>query len=376
MILGPLLGVGGLAAIGGCVVPAIPGTTEDPCNQPGVICTVAGTGRSAFDGDGKTPLETSLYFPLDVVFDETGHALILDWNNIRIRRINEVGRIETIMGTDFEGLPMNGSPAKETPLHHASDIEFDRQMRLFVAGDHVPVIFRVDTDHRVFIVAGSDGFGYEGDGGPAVDALVSTPFGVLPDNRGGFYFSDLDAHVVRYVDPDGIVDTVAGNGIRGYGGDGGPATQAQLSGPSRMRLLTDGSLLICDTENNVIRRLAAEGNITTFAGTGASGYGGDGGPAVAATFTRPYDVNLGPDGAVYVADTGNNVIRRIDDAGVVTTIVGTGVAGFGGDLGSAKVCQLDGPSSVTFDADGALWISDTFNQRVRRVVEALSLVER
>ncbi|NOT00756.1 MAG: hypothetical protein HOP29_09020, partial [Phycisphaerales bacterium] len=318
--------IGAMFPMVGCTTGTPPiGDADDGCNQSGVICTVAGTGLSLFDGDGKAPLATSLYFPLDVLFDETGQPLILDWNNGRIRRINEFGLVETIMGTDHEGHPVEGARATESPLHHASDIEFDAQQQLYVAGDHVPVVFRVDVDDLVHVVAGGEDFGNDGDGGPAVEAALSVPFGVLPDEVGGFYFSDSDAHVVRYVDADGIIQTVAGNGTRGYSGDSGPGSAAQLSSPSRMRLLPDGSLLICDTDNNVIRRLDTTGTITTFAGTGESGLAGDGGPAIAATLTRPYDLQIGPDGAIYVADTGNNVIRRIDATGTISTIAGTGV---------------------------------------------------
>lgn len=365
--------LGAMFSAVGCTSAPAP-IDDDGCNRPGVICTVAGTGLSLFDGDGKSALATSFYFPLDVVFDETGHPLILDWNNIRVRRINEFGLIETIMGTDFEGLPTNGARATETPLHHASDIEFDADMRLYVAGDHVPVVFRVETDDRVFVVAGGQELGYDGDGGPAVEAALSVPFGVVPDDMGGFYVSDSDAHVVRYVSADGIIQTVAGDGTRGYSGDAGPGTTAQLSGPSRMRWLSNGELLICDTENNVIRRLDMTGTITTFAGTGESGLSGDGGPATASTLTRPYDVQVGPDGAIYVADTGNNVIRRVDSSGTITTIVGTGVEGFAGDGAAAGQCRLNGPSSVTFDVDGSMWIGDTFNHRIRRVADAMALV--
>jgi hypothetical protein len=361
---------------GGCGDPmGSGGGGDDPCDRSGVVCTVAGTGMSVFDGDGMSALRTSFYFPLDVQFDAEGRALILDWNNIRIRRINATGEIETIMGTDFEGIPTNGALAKDTPLHHASDIEFDADMRLYVAGDHVPVVFRVDTDGRVFIVAGNDDYGYSGDGGLATEATASTPFGVAPDDRGGFYFSDVDTHTVRYVDADGMIEAVAGDGTRGHSGDGGPAVEAQLNGPSRMRLLEDGSLLICDTENDAVRRLDLDGTIHAYAGTGETGYTGDGGPAVAATLVRPYDAQIGPDGSIFIADTGNHVIRRIDEAGVISTVVGVGVSGFGGDGGPASGCLLNGPSSVTFDDEGAMWIADTFNHRVRRVADAMSLIE-
>lgn len=357
--------------VGACGSQATNGTagttTGDPCDTAGVICTVAGTGMKLFDGDGRDALETSFYYPLDVEFDTSGRPLILDFNNLRVRRLNDDGTIETIMGLDFEAAPLDGAIASETPLHHASDIEMDDAGQLYVAGDHVAVVFIVGTDNRVHIVAGTDEFGYEGDGGPALEARMTAPFGVLPDSEGGFYISDADANVVRYVDPEGIIHTAAGDGMVGYAGDGGPATEAQLNTPSRMALDNAGRLYICDTNNHAIRRVEADGTIQTFAGTGEQGYAGDGGPATAAQLNTPYDLRFVPNGDLYVADTGNNVIRRIDIDGVIETVIGTGQAGFAGDEADAKQCELNRPSGVNFSDDGAMWISDTFNNRVRRV---------
>jgi sugar lactone lactonase YvrE len=277
------------------------------------------------------------------------------------------------MGLDYEDFPTPGALASETPLHHASDIEMDPQGRLFVAGNHAPLVFRVGTDNRVQIVAGNENFSYSGDGGPATEAETVAPFGVLPLPDGSFYFSDLEAHVVRYVDPQGIIHTVAGTGERGDGGDGGPGTEARLNSPTRLRLDGQGRLYICDTDNHAIRRLDADGLITTVVGTGTLGYSGDGGPANLAMIHTPYDVRFAPSGDLYFADTGNNVIRKVDADGILTTVVGTGVPGFAGDEGDARTCQLDRPSGVIFDGDGNLWISDTFNQRVRRVTGILAL---
>jgi sugar lactone lactonase YvrE len=322
---------------------------------------------SIFDGDGRPALETSFYFPIDLVFDGEGRPLIIDWNNLRVRRIDADGTVRTVMGTGFEDFPSDGALAVDTPLHHASDIEFDEQGRLYVAGDHVPVVFRVDVDQRVFTVAGGADYGYSGDGGPALQAELSTPFGVLPDAAGGFYVSDTDAHVVRYVDAEGVIHTAAGTGTRGYAGDGGPATAAQLAGPSRLRFGPDGALYFCETKNHVVRRLKADGTIDTVAGSGERGYTGDGGPATAATFNGPYDLRFAPDGDLYVADTGNNVIRRVDAAGIVTTVVGSGEPDFSGDGGPAARAALRRPSSLIFALDGSLWICDTSNHRVRRI---------
>jgi len=347
-------------------VAATPTATALQCEIDGVICTVAGTGNAQFDGDGRPALDTSLYFPIDVVFDRTGLPLILDWNNLRLRRINADGTVTTIMGSDIEDFPTDGALAVDTPLHHASDVEFDSDGRLYVAGDHVPVVFRVGTDDRVFTVAGTEDYGYEGDGGPALEAKLSTPFGVLPDSAGGFYISDVDAHVVRYVDAAGIITTVAGTGERGYSGDGLPGHEAQVAGPSRLQVGPDGLLYFCETRNHVVRRLNANGTIETFAGTGARGYR-DGVPAREAELDTPYDLRFAPNGDLYIADTGNNVIRRIDASGIVTTVVGTGAAGFAGDGGPAASSVLRRPSAVVFDAAGSMWIADTSNQRVRRV---------
>jgi len=358
----PLLGAAALS--GGC-----PATTTgpSPCDNPGTICTVAGTGKSLFDGDGKQALLTSLYYPLDIEFDSAGRPLILDFNNLRVRRVNDDETIETVLGLDFEAFPEEGALATQTALHHASDIEFDPQGRLFVAGDHAPLVFLVDTDNTVHWVAGSGDFGNDGDGGPALEARLNTPWGALPDGQGGVYISDLEAHVIRYVDSQGVITTVAGTGTAGYSGDDGPGAQAQLDGPTHMALDAQGRLFICDTNNHAIRRLDRDGVIRTIAGTGEAGYSGDGGPAVSAALNQPFDVRFSPQGDLYIADRDNNVIRRIDSAGNIETVVGTGGRGFAGDGGDARECMLNRASGIKFAPDGSLWIADTYNQRVRRV---------
>ncbi len=375
-ILSSNAGIVLLAFLSGCPNKSADSTFASPCDELGVICTVAGTGRSLFDGDGRPALRTSLYFPLDVDFDSAGRPLILDWNNIRIRRINPDTSIQTIMGLDYEDFPVNGTLARETPLHHASDIAFDLMGRMYVAGNHAPVVIRIDLDNRVLVIAGNEAFGNDGDGGWATDARLTSPFGVLPLADGSFYFTDIDAHVVRLVDAEGMITTVAGNGTPAYSGDGEMGAEARINGPTRLARDGQGNVYFCDTNNHVIRRLATDGVISTFAGTGEIGYSGDDGPANAARLSSPYDVRFAANGDCYLADTGNNVIRRIDKNGRITTVVGTGAAGFEGDEGAATECRLDGPSAVYFDAHGNMWIADTFNQRVRRVAGYLSFQER
>jgi streptogramin lyase len=159
----------------------------------------------------------------------------------------------------------------------------------------------------------------------------------------------------------------SGQWATGYSGDGDLGTKARLAGPARLKFGPDGALYFCETKNHVIRRLYPDGTIDTFAGTGARGYSGDGGPATAAQFDGPYDLRFAPNGDMYVADTGNNVIRRIDTAGMVSTVVGNGMPLFAGDGGPASASSLRRPSAVIFDSDGSMWIADTSNHRVRRV---------
>lgn len=346
-------------------------TLSPDCSIPGTICTVAGTGLSLFDGDGRGATQTSLYFPIDLAFDTTDAPLILDWNNLRLRRIKPDGRVETIMGTDVEDIPVDGMLAKDTPLHHASDVEIDPTGIMYLAGDHAPIVFRVGLDHRVLTIAGSGQVGYSGDNGPARAAKLGTPFGVYPDGEGGCYIADVATHTVRLVDRKGVIRTVAGSGERGYTGDGGPASQATLGGPVRLTKDAEGNLYIVESYNHVIRKIDRHGIISTFAGNGVGAYKGDGGAATAASLNGPYDAHFAPDGSLFIADSDNSVIRKVDPAGVITTVAGTGEDGYGGDHGSALSAKLSCPSAVEPAPDGSLWIADSCNHRVRRVAAAV-----
>ncbi len=371
-----------------------PNPPAESCQVDGVICTVAGTCRAQFDGDGRQALDTSFYFPIAVAFEPSdGLPLILDWNNLRLRRIDADGTIETIMGTGAENsdLPMEGGLAIDTSLHHANDIEYDAAGSFFLSGDHLPIVMRVDPDGRVHLVAGTQTTGYSGDGGPALMAQLTTPYGVEPDDQGGFYVSDVDANVVRYVGADAKIQTVAGDGTQNccapggldpcppdtvscYTGDHGLGTKARLWGPARVKLGPDGALYFCETRNHVVRRLHPDGTIDTFAGNGTRGYSGDHAPATQAQLNGPYDIRFAPNGDAYVADTNNQVIRRIDSNGIITTVVGNGMTDFAGDGGPAANSALFRPSSIIFDREGSMWIADTSNQRVRRVWHYLDTI--
>lgn len=229
-------------------------------------------------------------------------------------------------------------------------------------------IRRVTPDGALIVRVAGDGTdvpGLSGDGGPATAAQINRPQGVTPLADGSYVIADTGNHRIRRVTPDGIIRTIAGT-TQGYGGDGGPAVAAQLHSPRDVAQLIDGSLLVADTGNHRIRRIAPDGTISTFAGTGVPGAAGDGGSAVSAQLTLPRDVAPLADGGIVIADTGNDRVRRVGPDGVIATIAG-GTKGAAGDGGPAVSAQLNAPSGVTPLTNGALLIADTGNNRIRRI---------
>jgi DNA-binding beta-propeller fold protein YncE len=330
-----------------------------------------GTGRRAQGEDGKPPLETSLYYPIDLLFDAQERLVVLDYNNQYVRRLDADGITRVIMGTGFEAPVENGSKALETSLHHAYSFDYDAAGNLYLAGNHVSQIIRLGTDDRAWIVAGLETEGYSGDGGDALAAEMQFPCGVAVAASGRpLFVADTYNSAVRVIDETGTIHTIAGDGTHGYTGDGGPAAQARLDHPFRIRYDEPaGDLYIVDRYNHAIRKIDAQGVMTTVAGTGVAGYGGDGGPAAQAQLNDPLDARPGPDGMLYIADAGNNRVRRVDPStGVITTVAGTGVEGNSGDGGPAVDAELHYPAAVNFDAGGNLWVSDSYNSTIRKIL--------
>ena len=216
-------------------------------------------------------------------------------------------------------------------------------------------------------VAGTGTQGYSGDGGPAVQAQISTNIDVAVDGAGSLYLTDYYNHRIRRIRPDGIIETIAGTGVAGFSGDGGLAVDAQLQEPMAVTIAPDGSIYISDRSNLRIRRIRLDGIIETVAGTGVAGFSGDGGLAIQADLNWAQGIAIDVDGSVYIADTQNQRIRRIPPDGIIETFAGTGVAGFSGDDGPAIQAQLRNPNDVFLDGNGNLYIADTNNNRIRRV---------
>ncbi len=331
----------------------------------GIITIVAGSREY---GDEGPATEANLYMPTGAAIDACGNLYIADNYNQRIRKVDTNGVITTVAGNGIEGYSGDGGPATGAQLHYPSGMAVDTLGNLYIADWGNNRVRKVDTNGIITTAAGNGIEGYSGDGGPATQAQLGYPPGVAVDTQGNLYIADDYNHRIRKVDTNGIISTFAGNGIGGFGGDGGPATQAQLLWPSGVAVDTLGNLYIADTYNNRIRKVDKNGTITTVAGNGDEDYGGDGGPAVQAALQFPLDVAIDASGNLYIADYYNYRIRKVDTNGIITTVAGNGEEGYSGDGGPATQAMLFEPQGVAVDASGNLYIADTENNRVRKVV--------
>jgi streptogramin lyase len=342
---------------------------------PGTITAFAGTGEKGFAGDGGPATKAQLNQPFDVAFDRAGNLYFSDTFNHRIRRVDaKTGTITTVAGNGTKGFSGDGGKATDASLDEPYGIELDADGNLFIVDRLNYCVRRVDaktgTISTVVGTGGKSGFG--GDGDPATAALLREPNGICLDGKGKLYVADVADQRVRVVDlKTGVIGTLAGNGKRVSAGDGGPYKDATFAGPRAVAVGPDGSLYVVEREGNGVRRIDfAAGTITRFAGTGKKGYTGDGGPAKDATFDGPKEIDVDRDGNVYVVDTENEAIRRIDaKTGVVTTVAGKGrtkTSGLG-DGGPATAATLGRPHGVAAGPDGAIYIGDTNSHRIRRV---------
>ena len=330
----------------------------------GVISTVAGDGTQGFGGDGGPAVAAQLSFPIDVALDGADNLYIVDGSNQRIRKVDAAGVISTVAGDGTQGFGGDGGPATAAQLDTPRGVAPDGAGNLYIADGGNRRIRKVDSAGAISTVAGG---GPIGDGGAAVAAQLDFPNGVAPDGAGNLYIADTFNHRIRKVDAAGVISTVAGDGTRGYGGDGGAAVAAQLFSPYGVAPDGAGNLYIADTVNHRIRKVDAAGVISTVAGDGTRGYGGDGGPAVAAQLSSPRALALDEAGNLYIADSSNSRIRKVDAAGVISTVAGDGTRGFGGDGGPAVAAQLYLPYGVALDGAGNLYIADRNNNRIRKV---------
>jgi hypothetical protein len=334
------------------------------------ISTVAGTGTAGYSGDGGPATAAQLGVPVSVEALPDGGYLTFEQGGGVMRRVSPDGIITTIAGNGAAGYTGDGGPATSASMNAPSGGEMTADGGYLIADANNNAIRRVAPDGTMSTVVGDGTAAFGGDNGPANLAQVRFPYDVAVQPDGGYLIADVDNARIRRVGSDGVITTVAGGGS---GGDGGPATNASLFKPSGVAVTADGGFLIADTYNNRVRKVDAGGTITTVAGTGAAGATGDGGPATAATLNRPTRVALTPGGGFVIADELNNRVRRVAPDGTITTVAGTGTAGYNGDGGPAIAADLNNVIGVDVALDGDILIADTSNHRIRFVDAAAPL---
>jgi streptogramin lyase len=339
------------------------------------ITSPVGTGEKGFAGDGGPANKAKLDQPFDVAFDKAGNLYFSDTFNHRIRRVDaKTGVITTVAGNGKKGFGGDGGKATDAMLNEPYGIELDAEGNLYIVDRLNYCVRKVDAKTAfITTVAGTGGkSGFGGDGGAADKALLVEPNGLCLDAKGNLYIADVAGHRVRVVDlKAGTVATLIGTGKGATNGDGGPLKDATTFGPRAIAMHPDGSLILVERNGHCLRRIdLAKGTIDRFAGTGKKGYAGDGGKALDATFDGPKEIDIDRDGNVFVVDTENEAIRRIDaKSGVVTTVAGKGrtkTPGLG-DGGSATAATLGRPHGVAVGPDGAIYIGDTNSHRIRKV---------
>jgi uncharacterized protein (TIGR03437 family) len=338
----------------------------------GLIDTVAGNGTFGYAGDGGNAMLAVLSAPTGLALNN-GSLYVADTNNGRVRQIAG-GSISTVAGNGTPGYMGDGGPAVSARLDNPTGLAFDPAGNLYIADAGNDNVRSVDPSGMIATFAGngtSCAFGAEGD--PAGVTPLCAPQGVVADLAGNTYIADTKHNLVIQVDAQGNVRTVAGDGTAGDAGAGN-TSWGELYNPTGVALDSAGNLYIADTQNHRIRMLAPGGAISTMAGTGTAGFSGDGGAAAAAQLKAPSQVAVDAGGNVYIADTGNNRVRLVTADGNIATIAGTGDAAYNGDNGAALAIALSGPYGLTLDGQGNVYVADTGNSRVRMLSTAQTVV--
>jgi len=335
-----------------------------------VITTYAGDGLSGVSGDGGPATIASMNAPWGLAVDAVGNVYVSDIAANRVRKVSPTGIITTFAGNG-SGYGGDGGPATAAGISGPTGIAtFGTDV--FIAENGSSRIRKVNAAGIITTYAGIGIAGHSGDGGPATLAKISTPDGIGVDLAGNIYIPDQGTNYVRKVNTSGIIATIAGNGTSGYSGDGGPATLAQLNLPDEITADPAGNVYFTDFMNNVIRKIDLAGIITTYGGTGVAGFGGDGGPATAALLSGASGINCDASGNIYFADTYNERVRKITPAGIISTIAGSGTAGFSGDGGDPVLAELNYPNTPGADAAGNIYIGEMNNRRIRKITPPIT----
>ncbi len=354
-------------------------------SQAQIITTIAGNGIGAggycatcYGGDGAQATNAELSTPRCISLDRFGNLFIVDEYNYRIRKVNRsTGIISTIAGNGNYGYAGDGGPATNAELYQPEGIFVNDSGNVFIADTYNYVIRKVNGSTGIIsTIAGNGTAGYAGDGGLATNAKLNRPDGVFIDGAGNIFISDGQNYRIRKINNStGIISTIAGNGTGTYSGDGGQATSAGLTGPAGIFVDRFDNVFIADYWCARIRKInGSTGIISTIAGSGIAGYLGDGGQATSAQIDNPMGVFVDSIGNVFIADQYNNRIRKVDvSTGIITTIAGSATQGYGGDGGNATSGELYLPLGVFMDGSGNMFIADGTNNRIRMVTAPLQL---
>lgn len=338
-----------------------------------IITTIAGNGTGGYSGDGGKATSAELSAPCEIALDTAGNIYIADYYNNRIRKVTKsTGIIATIAGNGSLGYYGDGGPATNAELNLPTSITLDTLGNIYITDYANNRLRKIDVSTGIITtIAGNGTLGFSGDGGPATNAELYFPIGIAMDKSGNIFISD--GNRIRAINIiTGIITTIGGNGTGGYSGDGGPATNAELNFPMGLVLDSSNLLLFADYDNNRIRKInTTTGIISTIAGNGApsfGGYSGDGGPATNAELNHPSDVKIDQWNNIYIADCHNMRIREVNPVtNIIITIAGNGVAGYYGDGGPATNAELYYPDGLAFDKAGNVYLADAIYSIIRKI---------
>lgn len=331
------------------------------------IITVAGNGTEGYSGDGGIAASAQLAYPYGLAISK-GNVFISEFNNYTIRKIDASGNISTAAGINLPGFSGDNGLATGAELTNLYGMTSDAAGNIYVADFYNSRIRKIDTAGIITTVAGNGDATSDGDGGAATAAGLNYPCAVDIDAAGNMYIAEQFGNKIRKVDTAGIITTFAGTGAAGPTGDNGLATKAKLNQPNGVYADKAGNIYIADTGNNKIRKVdATTGIITTVVGAGV-GFAGDGGQATLAKLSAPTGLVIDDAGNMFIADKNNNRIRKVDVSGIISTVAGNGTAAYGGDGAPAIDAQLNKPNAVLLDAVGNLLVADAYNHRVRKIV--------